>query len=154
MAKFMELSRQTEAFFLRKKLLASYQKPEQLLNDVRIVWLGRLSFIKLKNHQHDQTCNYYSWLHIMGFIVVMAGMHVCSFVWDFMTQSTLLNIYSVPCSAQTPFWECIFHNYLSLVTKKPVLGVCDQGRLKLACSATENGWTLNFVHSNYSYYTI
>lgn len=33
MTKFLDLSRQTEAFFLRKKLLASYQKPEQMLND-------------------------------------------------------------------------------------------------------------------------
>ncbi|XP_045188248.2 mediator of RNA polymerase II transcription subunit 28-like [Mercenaria mercenaria] len=33
MQRFLELSRQTEAFFLRKKMLISYQKPEQLLID-------------------------------------------------------------------------------------------------------------------------
>ena len=31
---------------------------------------------------------------------------------------------------------------MSLVTRKPVFGVCDQGRLKPACAATEASWRL------------
>ena len=37
-------------------------------------------------------------------------------------------------------WQCSIHLvrlHLSLVTRKPVSGVCDQGRLKPACAATE-----------------
>lgn len=33
MQKFLDLSRQTEAFFLRKRMLVSFQKPEYLVND-------------------------------------------------------------------------------------------------------------------------
>ena len=32
-------------------------------------------------------------------------------------------------------------HWLSLVTRKPVLGVCDQGRLKPDCSASETSWS-------------
>lgn len=39
MQKFLELSRQTEAFFLRKRMLISFQKPETLVNDVCKVFL-------------------------------------------------------------------------------------------------------------------
>ena len=34
------------------------------------------------------------------------------------------------------------HSDLSLVTRKPVLGVSDQVRLKPACSASETSWRL------------
>ena len=33
--------------------------------------------------------------------------------------------------------ECLNVSHMSLITRKPVFGVCDQVRLKLACSATE-----------------
>ena len=35
--------------------------------------------------------------------------------------------------------------YMSPVTRKPVFGVCDQVRLKPACSATEASWSLEIL---------
>lgn len=37
--KFLELARQTEAFFLKKRLILSKQKPEQFIKDVSIFLL-------------------------------------------------------------------------------------------------------------------
>ena len=37
-------------------------------------------------------------------------------------------------------------NHMSLVTRKPVLGVCDQVRLKPACSAIETSKRLEILH--------
>lgn len=38
--KFLELARQTEAFFLKKRLILSKQKPEQFIKDVSIFPFG------------------------------------------------------------------------------------------------------------------
>ena len=44
---------------------------------------------------------------------------------------------------------------MSVVTRKHVFGVCDQGRLKQACSATETSQSLEIsAVANYRYYTI
>ena len=45
---------------------------------------------------------------------------------------------------------------MSHVTRKPVFGVCDQVRLKPACSATEASWRLEIVAMTdiYRYYII
>ena len=47
--KFLELARQTEAFFLKKRLILSKQKPEQFIKDVsvkKMFWTKKLNFIK------------------------------------------------------------------------------------------------------------
>ena len=39
-------------------------------------------------------------------------------------------------------WVLLYLNHFSHVTRKPVFGVCDQLRLKPACSADETSWGL------------
>ena len=39
----------------------------------------------------------------------------------------------------------LYVHYMSLVTRKPVLGVCDQLRLKPVCAATEARWRLEIL---------
>ena len=40
----------------------------------------------------------------------------------------------------------IIHHYMSLVVRKPVLGVSDQVRHKLGCAVTEDGKRLEISH--------
>ena len=56
----------------------------------------------------------------------------------------LLTIFSIYCSVLILLSKKTATSF-SLVTRKPVFGVCDLVRLKPACSATETNWSLEVL---------
>ena len=66
--------------------------------------------------------------------------HATILTTTFQVQIRNINEFCKCC--YTRFLEIVNRLHLSLVTRKPVFGVCDKGRLKPACTATENSWSL------------
>ena len=80
--------------------------------------------------------------------------HIC-LRWYFARLKTLCSLFRILCIGNSVvscdnMWNssmnCEIRIYMSLVTWKPVFGVCDQVQLKPACSATETSWSLEIAH--------